>query len=99
MKFLQSQGSLSPSDVDLLWKCQQGKHEEDVRVVFGLINEVSSELSVSLLDQLFAKAETRAGEQIDDLFMNFLKEFTQSALQVAEQALMRTWSQEMQNSD
>jgi ubiquitin carboxyl-terminal hydrolase 9/24 len=37
LKFLAKQGSLPPESVDLLWKCQLGKHEDMVRVVYSTI--------------------------------------------------------------
>lgn len=42
--FLGRQGALTAPIVDLVWKCQQGKHEETVRVVYGLINAVVEDL-------------------------------------------------------
>lgn len=37
LKFLAKQNSLPPDSIDLIWKCQLGKHEEMVRVVYGTI--------------------------------------------------------------
>ena len=37
LKFLAKLGALPVESVDLLWKCQLGKHEEMVRVVYSTI--------------------------------------------------------------
>lgn len=55
LRFLSQHGSMSQEIVDQVWRCQQGKHEETVRVVYGLINEVVEDLPAPLLDALFAK--------------------------------------------
>ena len=49
--------------VDLVWKSQQGKHEETVRVVYGLITDVVEDLPPLLLEALFRKiAEVPASQ-------------------------------------
>lgn len=37
LKFLAKQSALPAESIDLLWKCQLGKHEEMVRVVYSTI--------------------------------------------------------------
>lgn len=40
LKFLAKQGHLPIDSVDLIWKSQIGKHEEEVRVVYALISDL-----------------------------------------------------------
>jgi len=65
---------------DMIWNCQQGKHEETVRVVYALINEVVPNLPEPLLDNLFAKISSVPQDQYQEMYLDFLKEFTIRAL-------------------
>jgi hypothetical protein len=40
LKFLAKQGALPNETIDLIWKCQQGKHEEMVRVIYNVIKDL-----------------------------------------------------------
>lgn len=64
----------------MVWSCQQGKHEETVRVVYGLINEVVGDLPTDLLTTLFAKVAQQPAEEYSEMYIEFLKEFTLKAL-------------------
>ena len=66
--------------IDMIWNCQQGKHEETVRVVYALINEVVPHLPEPLLDNLFAKISSVPQDQYQEMYLDFLKEFTIRAL-------------------
>ena len=66
--------------IDMIWNCQQGKHEETVRVVYALINEVVPNLPEPLLDNLFAKISSVPQDQNQEMYLDFLKEFTIRAL-------------------
>lgn len=48
-----------------------GKHEEMVRTVFKLIEEVQPELTLDVIDLFFAKVEQN--KIIDEKFLLFLK--------------------------
>ena len=37
VRFLCQQNAINQEIVDMIWKCQQGKHEEMVRTVYNLI--------------------------------------------------------------
>jgi len=84
LRFLCQQGAISNEIVDLVWKCQQGKHEETVRVVYGLINDVVDDLPILLLDSLAAKVLEVPEAQYTEMYLHFLKEFTLRALGSAE---------------
>jgi hypothetical protein len=43
--------------VDHLWKTQEGKHEEVVRIVFDVIIEIAPFLSLEAIDLLFEKIQ------------------------------------------
>lgn len=64
----------------MVWNCQQGKHEETVRVVYGLINEVVSDIPSHLVKYLFDKISQQPSEEYSEMFVEFLKDFTMSAL-------------------
>jgi hypothetical protein len=55
LRFLCEHGAISQEIIDMVWSCQQGKHEETVRVVYGLINEVVTDIPSELVATLFAK--------------------------------------------
>ena len=55
IRFLSSQNAMTTEIIDWIWKSQQGKHEETVRVVYNLINQVAGDLSPTLLQFLYAK--------------------------------------------
>lgn len=86
IRFLSVQGALTPEVADSVWRCQQGKHEETVRVVYGLINEVVDDLAPDLLEALFIKIVAVPVEQHSEMYLLFLKEFTQRALEAAERS-------------
>jgi hypothetical protein len=44
--FLAKEGALPNEVVDLVWRCQIGKHEDMVRVVYSTIQEILPELTV-----------------------------------------------------
>ena len=46
------------SIVELIWKCQLGKHEEMVRTVYNLIQEVLPFVPLQIVDALFAKIKS-----------------------------------------
>lgn len=80
IRFLCQQGAMTQQIIDMIWSCQQGKHEETVRVVYALINEVVSNLPEPLLDNLFAKISSVPQDQYQEMYLDFLKEFTIRAL-------------------
>jgi len=63
--------------VDLTWRCQLGKHEEMVRTVYKLIEEVIPLLSLDVINLFFAKVEQT--QTFDEKFLLFLREFTCTA--------------------
>lgn len=77
---------LNQQIIDLVWKCQQGKHEETVRVVYTLINEVVEDLSPPLLEAIHSKIAEVPPSQYSEMYLAFLKEFTLKALEVRERA-------------
>ena len=63
-----------------MWKCQQGKHEDMVRTVYNLIQEVLPGLSSQLIELFYNKIQQVSGQSCDPMYLNFLKEFTKVAL-------------------
>lgn len=86
LRFLSQHGSMSQEIVDQVWRCQQGKHEETVRVVYGLINDVVEDLPPPLLEALFAKILEVPEAQYSEMYLLFLKDFTLRALEAGERA-------------
>jgi len=84
LRFLSQHGSMSLEIVDLVWKCQQGKHEETVRVVYGLINDVVEDLPPQLLELLYTKIAEVPPSQHSEMYLLFLKDFTMRALEAGE---------------
>lgn len=46
---------LDESTVELTWRCQDGKHEEMIRTVYNLIEQVLPSLSLEVVNMFFAK--------------------------------------------
>ena len=65
----------------MIWKCQQGEHEENVRVVFGLIIEIAIDLPSNLLDSLFEKISAIPESQYSEMYLLFIKNFTIKAFE------------------
>ena len=84
IRFLCQQGAITQQIIDMIWNCQQGKHEETVRVVYALINEVVPNIPEPLLDNLFAKISSVPQDQYQEMYLDFLKEFTIRALGTSE---------------
>mmetsp|Transcript_9589 Transcript_9589/g.9218 ORF Transcript_9589/g.9218 Transcript_9589/m.9218 type:complete len:225 (+) Transcript_9589:1473-2147(+) len=81
VKFLAKQGVLPPEIVELVWKCQQGKHEEMVRVIFNIIKECVPDVPEEIIDSFYAKIHTVPPKQYDEMFLTFLKDFTLQAME------------------
>lgn len=81
LKFLAKQNSLPETVIDLLWKCQLGKHEEMVRVVYTTIKDLVPYISLEYIDILYEKIKTVSYQQYDEKFLAFLKDFTLKALE------------------
>ena len=78
--FLAKEGALPNEVVDLVWRCQIGKHEDMVRVVYSTIQEILPEISVQQADLFFQKIMQVPQSLYDDKFLQFLKDFTLKAL-------------------
>lgn len=75
----QSKGMLDEATIELIWKCQDGKHEEMIRTVYNLIEQVLPSLNIKIVNFLFLKIQQE--QRIDEKFILFLKQFTFSALE------------------
>ena len=78
--FLAKEGALPNEVVDLVWRCQIGKHEDMVRVVYSTIQEILPEISVQQTDLFYQKIMQVPQSLYDDKFLHFLKDFTLKAL-------------------
>ena len=65
-----------------MWKSQEGKHEETVRVVYTLINEALEDFPPDLVDTLFEKVKDVPSSQYNEMYLLFLKDFTMRAREV-----------------
>jgi hypothetical protein len=81
LKFLARQNALPAETIELIWKCQLGKHEEMVRVVYNIIKDLVPFISPAFIDLFFAKIQSVPHQQYDEKFLVFLKDFTQRALE------------------
>ena len=64
------------SIVDLIWKCQLGKHEEVVRTVYNLIQEVLPVVSIDIINCFFEKMRQNPPPTIDEKYIVFMRECT-----------------------
>lgn len=83
LKFLakQASDSLTIDTVAMIWKCQQGKHEEMVRSVYLVIEKLIPYINIDLINGFFTKIQEH--QQIDEKFLIFLKNFSNKALEKA----------------
>lgn len=65
--------------VELTWKCQDGKHEEMIRTVYNLIENVLPYLNLDVINLFFSKVSQES--RIDEKYLLFLKQFTLTALE------------------
>ena len=52
-----------------------------VRVIYGIIKDLVKDLPEDLVDQFFEKIKTVPQKQYNEMFLTFLKDFTQKALE------------------
>lgn len=78
--FLAQHNCLTEEIVDMVWKSQQGKHEETVRVVYNMIIEIIDHLPIPLLQFLFAKVQEVPESQYSEMYLQFIKDYTLRAL-------------------
>ena len=64
----------------MVWKSQQGKHEETVRVVYNMIIEIIDHLPIPLLQFLFVKVQDVPESQYSEMYLQFIKDYTLRAL-------------------
>jgi hypothetical protein len=74
----------------MVWKCQLGKHEETVRVVYCLINEIIDDLPQALLKSLFSKVLEVPENKYTEMYLLFIKDFTLRALVATENNQLNT---------
>ena len=67
------------SIVDMIWNCQKGKHEEMVRTIYNLIQELLPHLPLNIIDLFFEKIKTLPPAQIDEKYIVFVREFSKEA--------------------
>jgi len=79
LRFLSYHKQLTKEHLDLLWKCQDGKHEATVLGVFETIIELSIDLSIESLDYIFSKIESIPLKKYNEQTLNFVKDFTINA--------------------
>eukprot|EP01083_Nonionella_stella_P103309 294895_1 len=80
LMFLAKNDALTEEHLGALWSAWQEKHESIVRVVFQAIAELSSELSSSHLNYLFARIEEIAQKDYTGLTVQFIRTFTANAI-------------------
>jgi len=83
------------SIVELIWKCQQGKHEEMVRTVYNLIQEVLPYLSLPIIDSFFEKIKSMPPPQIDEKYLVFMREFSKEAFKKRYEHTFQAYAQEL----
>ena len=86
VRFLCRQNAINQEIIDMIWKCQQGKHEETVRVVYGLIGDILLDLPAPLLDSLYQKIAAVPQAQHTEMYLVFLKDFTMKAFESIDRA-------------
>ena len=55
LKFLAKQDALPQETIDLIWKSQLGKHEEMVRVIYNMIQDLVPHIHIQYIDLFYQK--------------------------------------------
>jgi len=90
LQFLATNDSLDEEDLELVWKCQEGKHEEAVRIVYEAITAVAGYLTVDQIQYLFSKIKQIPSKDYSELTINFIKDFTESAFRASNSMKFNT---------
>lgn len=85
IKFLAKHDRITDEILDLIWKSQEGKHEETKRVVFETIAEIVNDIDISATKLIMRKIEKTDVNDFDEMKIKFLKDFTNNALEVVNQ--------------
>jgi len=62
---------LDEATVELLWRCQDGKHEEMIRTVYNLIEQVLHHVNLDVVNLFFAKISQE--HNYDEKYLLFLR--------------------------
>lgn len=81
--------------VDLVWSCQDGKHEEMIRTVYNLIEHVLPLLTLDTINLFFDRVKKE--QRYDEKFIVFLNKFTQIALERQYYMLEETWQRSQED--
>lgn len=84
LRFLSFHKQLTKEHLDLLWKCQEGKHEATVLGVFDTINDIALDLSTESLNYVFTKIQSIPIKKYNEQTLSFVKDFTMNACRVAK---------------
>lgn len=79
LKFLTHYKQLTKEHLDLLWKCQEDKHEATVLGIYETIIDLSIDLDKDALDYIFKKIESIPLKKYNEQTVNFVKDFTLNA--------------------
>jgi hypothetical protein len=89
LKFLSHNRQLTKEHLDLLWKCQEDKHEATVLGVYETINDITLDLDKDALDYIFTKIESIPLKKYNEQTVNFVRDFTSNACRVAKQSVSK----------
>lgn len=84
LKFLSRRGGMTQEIIDRVWDCQDGKHEETVRVIYNLIVDFVVDLPAPLKRSLFDKIRQVPASQYNEMYLTFLNQCTLKALEADE---------------
>jgi hypothetical protein len=84
IKFLSSNNSFTYEHLDLLWKCQEDKHEATVLGIFETINDIALDLDKESLDYIYSKIEAIPLKKYNEHMLSFVKDFTINACKIAK---------------
>ena len=87
--FLAKQKKINPDIIDLLWRCQQGKHEDIVRVVYDIIKDLVEFLNVDEIKLLNEKIKAIPLDAYDEKMITFMKSFTIAAFTAQKKQIAR----------
>ncbi len=92
LTFLARHGAITTEMLELLWKCQQDKHEDLVRAVYDTVKDIVEFLSPENIRFINAKLMAYPLEAYDEKLISFTKDFTLKAYasqSKAEEASLR----------
>ena len=93
--FLAKGNAITKDILELLWKCQEEKHEDIVRAIYDTIKNLVEFLNPECIKFLYDKISSQQLESYNLMFLTFIKDFTHKAFAVNAKNDIEQYSEEI----